>query len=360
MNPFAPEGSKRRARADGIGIESEPARAGAAGCFSCGMRFFITLILPAVFAGGPLAQPGVESGKPVRVAGTRVSLVPPPNFTPSGRFTGYESEGEGAAIVVVEMPASVAEVAPALADSGALSKRGMLLLGREDVGAGGFSGLLFHYKQIALGSELLKWMLVIGDEKELVMVTASFPKESEAKLSPLLRRSVLSVRWHRGEGVVAGEGLNYRVSEGGVLKLAQRVGNTLLYTPGGVMPAKSVDDPLFVVGPSTVWGGTRDRKGFSESRVFQINEVTNIGVLETSAITVNGLDGYEILTTGKDRKTGEPVTVYQVMLFDGDGYYLMQGIVGVRNAPSHLDTFRQMARSFRRVPVAGRAGSGKP
>lgn len=299
-----------------------------------------------------IAQTKPAPAGTVRVAGTRVSFMPPPGFMPSEQFTGYGLESEGAAVMIVEMPVRLAEVLPALSDPAALSKRSMILLGKEAVSVAGLSGWLFHYRQTAGGSELLKWMLVVGDAKELVMVTASFPTESERKFSAALRRSVLSVRWHRGESVAADEGLNFRVTvAGGTLKLARRMSNTLLYTPGGVFPNKSVDDPLFVVGPSTARTEIVDLKAFSVARVSQINEVGDIGVVEPGEITVDNLKGYEIETTGRDRKSGRPLAVYQVLLFDGDVYYLMQGLAGAQHASPHLETFKQMARSFRRVTL---------
>jgi len=313
-------------------------------------RSFTLLLSMLALAGAARARQEATSERPIRVAGTRVSLVPPPDFVPSERFTGFAREGDGASIVVLEMPVPAAEATPALADSAALSKRGMVLLGKEQaVSDGGHDGLLFHYRQAAAGLQYRKWMFVAGDAKRVLMVTASFPEEAGEALSAALKRSVLSTRWHRGEGVAAAEGLSYSISEGGPLKLASRVSNNLLFTPGGTVPVKSVEEPYFVAGPSTFPVEIRDRKAFSASRLLRIDGVTDIGAAEPKVITVDGLEGYEIVTAGKDVKSGEPVTVYQVTLFEGSMYYLMQGIVGARNALAHVETFKRMARSFRRV-----------
>lgn len=318
------------------------------------MKFIVKLILSAALTGGVL----VAQTKPARqeaaarVAGTRVSLTPPPGFVAAERFAGYGLESEGASVMVTEMPAPLAKVLPSLGDPAALGKQSMTLLGREAVRVGGRSAWLFHYRQTAAGSEFLKWMLVIGDERELVLVTASFPKASARKLSAALRQSVLSARWNAGESVAAEEGLSFRVTvAGGTLKLASRFGNGLVYSAGGVIPVESVDDPFFVVGPSTGGPVTADRKAFSAARVSQVKEVSNVGAAEPGEITIDGLQGYEIVTTGRDRESGRPLVVYQVTLFDDEGYYLMIGLVGARHAPAHLDTFKQMARSFRRAPL---------
>jgi len=289
-----------------------------------------------------------QQQQPVRVMGTKVSLVPPPGFVPSERFPGYGLEEAGASILVTELPAPFAAATAAFTDPAALGKKSMKLLAREAVTINNRAGLLLHYQQTIAGTEFLKWLLALGDETETVLVTATFPKDVERKFSRPLRSSVLSARWDQTQSVAVEEGLSYSLGEKGTLRLAKRVGNTLLYTADAIFPSKSLDAPVFVVSPS--FGGVRvgDPKAFAEARALKIDSVINIGVIEPQAVVIDGLRGYEIVTNGKDKKTGEPMTVYQIMLFEDDAYYLMQGLVSARRAPRHLDAFREMAHSFKR------------
>ena len=293
-----------------------------------------------------------DAGQMVRVSGTKISLVPPAGFGPSTQFPGYWIEAAGASIMITEMPAPYAALKPTFTDGAALSKKAMKLLGQKPVTIGGVSGLLLHYEQAAYGTQFLKWMLALGDENEVVLITATFPKESEKKFSQALRQSVLSAKWNKSQSVAADKGLNFSVSEKGAFKLAKRISNALLYTDSPVFPNKSPDAPLFIVAPSFGRPSTGDQKASAEARVFQIAGVINIGVVDPQPVTIDGLSGYEIVTSGKDKETGRPVSVYQVMLFDDGAYYLMQGLVSAGQAAKYLDTFKEMARSFKRRKTA--------
>lgn len=312
----------------------------------------VWLLLFALCGFAPAGGAVQQQPKPVRVEGTKVSLVPPPGFVPSERFPGYGLEEAGASILVTELPAPFAAATAAFTDPVALGKKSMKLLARQAVTVNQRAGLLLHYQQTTAGTEFLKWLLALGDETETVLVTATFPKDAERRFSRLLRGSVLSASWDQTHSVAAEEGLNYSLGERGTLRLAKRVGKTLLYTAGAIFPSQSLDAPVFVVSPS--FGGARvgDPQAFAKARALKIDSVVGIGVIEPQPVVIDGLSGYEIVTDGKDRETAEPMAVYQVMLFESDEYYLMQGLVSARHAPQHLAAFKAMARSFkRRLPA---------
>jgi hypothetical protein len=310
--------------------------------------FFLLLLLLPPTPGSVLARQGGPAARPVRVAGTKVSLVPPAGFAPSAQFTGYARAEEAASIVVTELPFALTQATQPLTNPEGLKSRALTLLSKESVTVGGTAGLLLHLRQTASGVEYLKWLLLVGDDAATVMVTATFPAESEGQLSAPLRQSVLTTRWDKDAEVAAGEGLRYTVGERGALKFAKRIGNTLMYTGGGVFPSPAADDPLFVVGPSFAEVAAADRKGFAEGRVAATVSVTDIVARKTEPLSVAGLGGYETLADAKDKVTGEPMVVYQVILFDGPYYYLMQGLVSRKLAGEHLPSFKEMAKSFRR------------
>ena len=311
-------------------------------------RLLALLLLLLTTPAGVPAQQGAPASQPVRVAGTKVSLVPPAGFVPSKQFTGYALEAEGASILITELPFSLSQAAAPLTNPEQLKTRAMTLLSKESVTAGGAPALLLGLRQNASGGEYLKLVLLVGDDAAAVMVTATFPAESEARLSAPLRRSVLTARWDKAAVVADGEGLRFTVGERGALKLARRIGNTLMYTGGGVFPSPATDNPLFIVGPSLAEVPADDRKAFAEGRISDTASVTGVVARKTEPLTLDGLGGYETLADAKDKVTGEPMVVYQVILFDGPHFYIMQGLTSQKTAAQHLPSFREMARTFRR------------
>jgi hypothetical protein len=93
-----------------------------------------------------------------------------------------------------------------------------------------------------------------------------------------------------------------------------------------------------------------DRRAYADRRLRETASMKALEVKSTEAVTIDGLDGYEALALAEDAKGGGPMAVYQVMLFDGSGYILMQGIMGAAHVDEYLPEFKAMARSLSRRP----------
>ena len=110
----------------------------------------------------------------------------------------------------------------------------------------------------------------------------------------------------------------------------------------------SSEDPLFIVSPSLGPAGADGGKAFAERRVAQTTSLKDFAAFKTEPVTLDGLSGFETVADANDKATGRPMFIYQVILFDGESYYLMQGLAGRAQAAEHLPSFKEMARTFRR------------
>jgi hypothetical protein len=312
------------------------------------MRTLAFLLLTALFSttGSPQTSDSLAPASPV--AGTRVSLRPPVGFTLSHQFSGFELERLGSSIMVTEFPGPFTEVSAGFSNPSELVKRGMSLLNNEDVKVSEQTGVLFKVSQNVSGKDFLKWIVIFGDEKESVVVVAAFPKEQESQLSEKMRASVLTSSWDRTKTVSLTEGLNFSVSEMGDLKLAKRFANSLLFTKGAVFPSKEPDDPIFIIAQPVAKSETRDLEQFAKARVFETASVSGVEIEQSTKVIVDKLNGYEIVAKANDVESGEPMVIYQVILFEPQGYYIMQGLISTKQRQSFLPLFKQMALSFKR------------
>ncbi len=309
----------------------------------------LPIIVLLLLRGGPnFAQTGTQPKQEKAVVGTHVSLIPPLGFTPSDRFPGYWQESTGSSIMVTEFPAPFAEISPGLSSSSALSKRGMVLLKKDSVVVGGRTGVLAQVEQNFQEAKYLKWLLLFGDGKESVLITAAFPKELQNHLSGAMKASILTARLDSQKNVSPTEGMNFSITEKGGLRLAKRMANLLLYTLNAIFPSKDLNDPIFVVGQSLREIGISDVEGFAKARVLQTAEVTDVVVEQSNKVTIDNLKGYEIVAKARDQQSGRRMLIYQVILFEGQGYYLMQGLVSSENGQSSLVVFKEMAGTFSR------------
>jgi hypothetical protein len=286
-----------------------------------------------------------ETEKPIK--GTHVIVTAPSGFVATDRFPGYMSEETGSSVMVSELPAPFADVSKDFNAAG-FKRKGMTLLTKTDAAYGSHEGVLISVSQSARGVDFLKWMAAFGDEKTTYLVTASFPKEAEDDLSDVLKKTVMG---SRASAVPSDplDALTFRVSPTNDMKVAKVIGNNILLSKGGVFPAKGIETPLMVIGASASRGlSIPDRKAFAEARLQKIATLKDIRPTNTAPITIDGLDGFESVGDAADVDTGTAAVVYQVVLFDANGYYGIQGIASKQQGETQLQTFRQIARTFRR------------
>lgn len=308
------------------------------------------LLLMAGFCAPPAAL-----AERVRVPGTEVSLEPPAGFSPAERFPGFQLEERGASIMVTEIPGPVTEVRKGMTRRG-LASRGMTLTESRTVKLPAGNALLLHVTQRAAGMDYAKWMLVAGTSEKTVLVVGTFPEES-ADLSQPVRRAVLSASWSGKENADLFEGLAFRVTPSGELRLAKRVGNVLVLSETGEIDPGEPGQAILAVGGSLSDVDVGSLKDFSMDRAARTDHFTRLRNVSGRELKIDSLPGYELVAEANDVKTDKPVGLYQVILVDGRTYYLAQGFVESGRARDLLPVFRGVTSTFRRVE--DRPGEGR-
>lgn len=294
-----------------------------------------------------LALGAAAPAEPTRVPGTGVRLTPPPGFAPAEQFAGFQNPERNASIVVTEIPGPVSEVRRGMTRSG-LASRGVELIESSRVTVGGKEALLLHVSQRSLGTDYFKWMLVGGSEARTFMVVGTFPAE-ESDLSDPVRQSLLSASWGEDPRADLFEGMPFRVESAPRLKLADRMGNLLIFTETGRIAPGKPDMAVLIIGSSMGDVAIGDLEGFSKDRLLRTDRMTGVRVRSGASISVDSLPGYELIAEGADAKNGRPVGVYQLMLADGKSYYIAQGFVAKTRLNQFLPVFRQVTGTFQRT-----------
>ena len=296
-----------------------------------------------------LLQPMYVVAQPIRVTGTGILLAPPPGFVASDRFPGFERADLQASIMVTEIPAPASEMMRGMT-APALATRGMTLISSTTQVLDGRPSLLLKVSQQAPGATVLKWMIVSGDVKTSVMIVGTFPREREPQIGEAMKDAVLSTRWNAAAAPPDHfEGLAFRISPINSLKIAGRMSNMLVLTETGKIAPQGAGAAVFVAGTSLAAVDLADLKGFATARARQTKQLNTLRVLEERPTTIGGETAYELIADGKDAATGRPVTLYQVVLPDRDGYVLMQGMVASPRASELVPEFRKVAQTDRKV-----------
>jgi hypothetical protein len=304
-------------------------------------RLLIALIVPAT----TLLAFAHQEARHVVVRGTQVLLAPPTGFAPARRYSGFESEATGASIMVAELPGPYAEIAKGMNEQG-LRRGGMTLVASESLAVAGTQGLLLRAKQTSNGLEFGKWILVFGDAQRTIQVVANFLETSAAELEQPLRAVVAGARWDRALVVDPFAFLSFTIAVPGELKFFARVQNALLFTRTGQANKDAPQEPLFTVAPSLSAVDVGDLEAAAKRRLSQYSKVREVAIESSAALELAGRRAWEFVATAKDSKSGAGLVLHQVLLLDGEGYYLFFGSVGADGRDTYLPVFRSAVRSF--------------
>lgn len=288
------------------------------------------------------------------VTGTKVQLQPPENFQPAKQFAGFVEASKRATIVVQELPVAFSQARQIFDMPEALQKRGITLLEKEMINVGGKEAILMKVRQNLGETEVLQWLLVLGNDSESVLVKAGFPKENASELSDILKQSLLTTYWDPNATPEKLD-LGYTITPQGDLKLALEQREAQIYSLKGEFPQADPKKPLFIVATSVNPVLVLAQADYAEKLLKQLEnsgQIKQIQLLKTESIQIDGLSGYVIIAKALDPQSNTPLQVYQVVLFkeesDGTNYYRLLGMVGEERSAEYLPIFQQMSTSFLR------------
>ena len=286
-----------------------------------------------------------DQDKYVSFSATGVKLLRPDGFDDAENFHGFQQSSTQSSVMVVLIPGPFSETTRGFTAE-QMKARGMTLASKGNVEINGNSGVLLSVTQAAYGTQFAKWIVAFGNDKETKIITATFPVAHEDKLSAQLKSVVLGARLDVAASPTPRADVGFTIAASNKLKLTRGIGKMLMYTKNGVIPAKSPEDPRFIAAPSLSKVPIQDKRQFSVHRLFQTAHTKISSVTETNAITIDGLDGYELVADAEDADSGTPLVVYQVILFDDRSYLLIQGLVGAKVSAEYLPEFKAMAHSL--------------
>jgi hypothetical protein len=282
----------------------------------------------------------------VRVPGTKVSLSPPAGFTPAQQYPGFEQEAGQASIMVTELPGPAADMIQAMTPQ-TLAARGMVVLGTRQAVISGNPARLLNLRQRTANGDVLKWMLIAGDRTMTIMIVGTFPEDSPPSTSAAIQQSLLTTSWGSA-APNAFEGLPFRITPSSRLKLAKRVSNMLMLTESGTTGSPGSSEAIYLVGHSIGRSGVGDLRNFSEARARQTTLTKGVGNFTGRMVQVDDLDAYELEADAVDTRSGAPMRLYQVIIPDETGYFIVQGLSRADRAAALFPEFRAVTATFRR------------
>jgi hypothetical protein len=248
--------------------------------------------------------------------------------------------------MVTELPTPAAEMIKAMT-APALATRGMTLVSSQQAVIDGHAARLLSVRQKTPAGDVLKSMLIAGDPSMTIMIVGMSATDASSSTAAEIRRALLSTTWGSA-APGAFEGLPFRVTPTPKLKLAQRVSNMVMFTESGTTGTPRASEALYLVGHSIGRGSLGDLRTFSEARAKQTAASLDVGNFSGRTIQLAGVDAFELEADAVDARSGAAMRIYQVIIPDGTGYFIAQGLVRADEAAEMIPEFRAVTASFRR------------
>lgn len=306
------------------------------------LLLFLLFIMTTVFGQKKIENQLTSEHKNIK--GTKVSLLIPDGFTEAPNFLGYQQEGSGSSIMVINIPGPYSEASKGITKEILLSQ-GVVSNKIKNYSFNGLPAVFVKGVQNVRGTTFSKYILAFGNEAETIMVLGASPNELK-KIGDEIEKSILSTYYNSELAIDPFETLDWTIDVSNTkLKYASNMSTTLCYNVDGKSPTQSIDETSLLAGKSFSPMDIEDKKLYSLNRVKKILfEIDTIKFV--NEITIDGIYGYEVLAEGWD-KTGQSENIYQVILFSDNFYYILLGTTNDRNGNS-TDELKKAIRTFRR------------
>lgn len=283
--------------------------------------------------------------KHINVSGTKVSLIPPQGFTKAQNFVGFQQDGSGSTIMVIDIPGPFSEVSKGMTKENFLSK-GVEVKNIEEFILNGKKGLFLTGEQNAYGKIFSKFIFVFGTESETIMINGAYPNNL-IEIGKEIKTSILSSFYEENKKINPFDNVDFEIDTNGTnLIFAKSMSNMLTYNTDGLLPTKSKNDTSLIISKAISNVAVEDKKLYAINRLkkmpFEIVKIEN-----TNEINIDGVSGFEIVAITKDNKTGLEEKVYQAMLFSDNLYYILLGSTN-NDFEKNINEIKKIVKTFKR------------
>ena len=279
------------------------------------------------------------------IKGTKISLIPPKGFDNASNFLGLQQNESGSTIMIIDLPAPFSEISKAFTKETFLTK-GIVAKEIEHLTFNNLPALFVTAEQNAYGKTFSKFMLVFGSEKEIMMINGAFPNNLQ-EIGEEIKTSILSSYYDANKKINPFENIDYEIDvSSSKLIFASGMANSLTFTSDGKSPTQSNDKTYLIVAKSFGQMEIADKKLFSLNRLKQL-PMEFVKTESIQEISIDGIAGYEVIATVKDKKTGALEKTYQTILFSDNLYYILSG--GTNNDfDNNINAIRNVVKTFKR------------
>jgi hypothetical protein len=284
------------------------------------------------------------------VPGSRVVIDVPPNYQPANRFAGFMTPDQTMSIVILDTPAVGYDQMASGMNAETLASRGFSKVEKRTLTGRAEPYVYLTAEQISPAGPLQKHILIIRNADHAAVITLSILKSNVDKpgaTAAEIARMLISATLTATPAEVRSP---FSFGYMGPFKDTGAQGPARLLTLDGVA-APATPEPartLFLAAPSLQSADVGDLRTLADRIAVQVAGTREIAIAARKPVTIDGLDGIELVATGKTGDASTPVSLYQVFLkHPAGGYIRLVGQVATSSAATMFPEFEKIAQSFK-------------
>lgn len=288
-----------------------------------------------------ISNPLTKEYKEIR--GSKVSIIPPSDFTISKNFMGFQQVETNSSIMVLDMPTSYTTVIKGFTKEN-FEKVGLKIESIDTLIINHRESILVKGVQFIYEQNYTKYILAFGTDSETIMINGACLVE-EHSMSEQIKKAILTTVYDSTKILSPLDAVDFRIQTKDTgFTFSKSITNMLIYKKEVSNSENLSDNRSFVVSKSISKSNFTDKKEFVVNRMkglsMQVNKINSV-----VEVSINNLQGYEVIADGVNRKTGQNEQAFLTILFKDLDYYILYGS-SAKDFEQDTASFRKLTRTF--------------
>jgi hypothetical protein len=291
-------------------------------------RFLALLaIVPAALAVAP-----AHAAEALFPTGSLIGFVPPPGFTVSKHFPGFENSDNGGSIVLLTLPPQAyAEIEKSMTPE-AFKAQGITEEKRENLALPEGRGVLVTGSEQDNGQKFRKWMFLGSVPAAIGIAAVRIPDDAvKSDSDDAIKTSLLTMTARASVPIEEQLSLvPFKLADLSGLRPVRILGGTGVFLTDGPKDTPAVaDQPVFIV--SIGQGGPEqagERVNFARNLFTGLADFKDVHIVSGDMLRLGGgsLPTHELQAEAKDLKTDTPMKIVQWVRFGPGAFVRMVGV----------------------------------
>lgn len=282
-----------------------------------------------------------KTNKHVNIPGTRLYIIPPPNFKVASTFIGLQ-KGETSMFNIYDLVGGNINTNAATFSKAEFERQGAKVFDFKEIKVNDFPAKYIHMQGDANAKA---YSIVFGDTTFTTMVMTIYPVADEKTGNEIIN-SLNTIYYDKKKKVDPFETANFSLDDKvSKFKFFQYNANLYIYSIDGIENKEDKDTPIVLVSQFPK-DNTMTPKSIAEMMINKIQQygLTNPEIKNTTTDKINGYETYQTEVYGQMQ--GKHSLLFYCVVTKGDKAIIIQGI-SKKNIQINLEEFKKMANTVK-------------